>query len=104
MSAPWQRIATARPAAPPSPDGGAPDTSVADAGVSSASSVPAHDWTPEGGPVVGGEADVPEEVGGLAVEVAALDRLADLPVAEHVARYDALHGRLSDALSSIDGI
>jgi hypothetical protein len=36
--------------------------------------------------------------------VADLDELAALPVAEHVARYDALHGRLSDALTSIDGV
>ncbi|HEX6756379.1 MAG TPA: hypothetical protein VF109_10600 [Mycobacteriales bacterium] len=58
------------------------------------------------GPVgrVGGEGALPGEVGGLAGEVAGLDELAELPVAEHVARYDALHGRLSDALSSIDGV
>jgi hypothetical protein len=35
---------------------------------------------------------------------AALDELADLPVAAHVARYDALHGELSDALAAIDGV
>jgi hypothetical protein len=43
-------------------------------------------------------------VTGLAAAVAELDALAELPVSEHAARYDALHGRLSDALTSIDGI
>ena len=36
---------------------------------------------------------------------AAADRLAELadePVAEHVARYDALHGELQDALAAVD--
>jgi hypothetical protein len=45
---------------------------------------------------------VPEVTDRLA---AAADRLADLaeqPVAEHVARYDALHGELQDALAAID--
>ena len=46
----------------------------------------------------------PGEVTGLAGSVAALDQLAALPVAEHVARYDALHRELSDALASIDGV
>jgi len=36
--------------------------------------------------------------------VAALDQLDDLPVADHVARYDALHGTLSEALAAIDGV
>ena len=36
--------------------------------------------------------------------VADLDQLDDLPVADHVARYDALHGTLSDALAAIDGV
>jgi hypothetical protein len=63
---------------------------------------------PHGGPVpagtpAGGE-EVPAVVGTLAASAAALDELADLPVAEHVARYDALHGELSDALAAIDGI
>ena len=31
-----------------------------------------------------------------------LDELAGLPVTEHVARYDALHGELSEALAAID--
>lgn len=36
--------------------------------------------------------------------VADLDQLDDLPVADHVARYDALHGTLSEALAAIDGV
>ena len=46
------------------------------------------------------------EVTVAAVEesVAELDQLADLPVADHVARYDALHGTLSEALAAIDGV
>ena len=36
--------------------------------------------------------------------VADLDQLDDLPVADHVARYDALHGTLSDARAAIDGV
>jgi hypothetical protein len=38
---------------------------------------------------------------------AAAERLADLaevPVTEHVARYDALHGELQDALAAIDEV
>lgn len=35
---------------------------------------------------------------------AALAELDGLPVSEHVARYDALHGELSEALAAIDGI
>jgi hypothetical protein len=31
-----------------------------------------------------------------------LDRLADLPVSEHVGEYDAVHRALQDALSTID--
>jgi hypothetical protein len=51
---------------------------------------------------------VPGDAAGtvVAVEasVAALGELDDLPVGEHVARYDALHGELSDALAAIDGV
>ena len=35
--------------------------------------------------------------------VAGIEDLDDLPVAEHVARFDAVHRALSDALSTIDG-
>jgi hypothetical protein len=47
---------------------------------------------------------VPAEVARLAAAVAALDELTSLPVAEHVRRYDELHGELSDALASIDEV
>jgi hypothetical protein len=36
--------------------------------------------------------------------VAGLDDLDALPVGEHVGRYDALHGELSEALAAIDGV
>lgn len=36
--------------------------------------------------------------------VARLGDLDALPVGEHVARYDALHGELSEALAAIDGV
>ena len=36
--------------------------------------------------------------------VTELDQLDDLPVSDHVARYDALHGTLSEALAAIDGV
>ncbi|HEV7654412.1 MAG TPA: hypothetical protein VGP36_06700 [Mycobacteriales bacterium] len=36
--------------------------------------------------------------------VAGLGELAGRPVGEHVARYDALHGTLSEALAAIDGV
>ena len=47
---------------------------------------------------------LPGVVAALAASAAALDGIAELPVAEHVARYDALHGELSEALAAIDGI
>ena len=53
-------------------------------------------------PAQGGSAE--STVAALRAEVAELDRLGDLPVGEHVARYDALHGTLSDALAAIDGV
>jgi len=43
-------------------------------------------------------------VAALEASVARLAELADLPVAAHVARYDAVHGELSDALAAIDGV
>ena len=46
----------------------------------------------------------PAVVGALAASAAALEDLDGLPVTEHVARYDALHGELSEALAAIDGI
>jgi len=35
--------------------------------------------------------------------VAGIAELADVPVDEHVARFDAVHGALAEALSAIDG-
>jgi hypothetical protein len=60
----------------------------------------------EVGPEAGGEVGepVPAELVRLAAAVAALDEVTSLPVAEHVRRYDALHGELSDALASIDEV
>ena len=46
----------------------------------------------------------PTVVGALAPSAAALEELDSLPVTEHVARYDAMHGELSEALAAIDGI
>jgi hypothetical protein len=45
------------------------------------------------------------EVGTAAVQdaVAGTADLEDVPVAEHVARFDAVHRALADALSAIDG-
>lgn len=36
--------------------------------------------------------------------MAALDGLDELPVAEHVARFDAVHVALTEALSTIDKV
>jgi hypothetical protein len=36
--------------------------------------------------------------------VAGLDELTELPVAEHVARFDAVHAALTNALSSVDQV
>lgn len=43
-------------------------------------------------------------VAAVQASVADLEQLDDLPVADHVARYDALHGTLSEALAAIDGV
>jgi hypothetical protein len=59
---------------------------------------------PVPGPPQVRELSAESTVAALRAEVAELDRLADLPVGEHVARYDALHGTLSDALAAIDGV
>ena len=58
--------------------------------------------TPGQGPVRQPDAD--DTVAALEVSVARLAALAELPVAAHVARYDALHGELSEALAAIDGV
>jgi hypothetical protein len=48
--------------------------------------------------------DAPPEVAALGAVVGELNDLAELPVPEHVARYDALHGELAAALASIDEV
>jgi hypothetical protein len=59
---------------------------------------------PVPGPPPASATSAESTVAALRAEVAELDRLADLPVGDHVARYDALHGTLSDALAAIDGV
>jgi hypothetical protein len=59
---------------------------------------------PVPGPPPARESSAESTVAAVRAEVAELDRLAGLPVADHVARYDALHGTLSDALAAIDGV
>jgi hypothetical protein len=43
-------------------------------------------------------------VAALEASVGSLAELDTLPVGDHVARYDALHGELSEALAAIDGV
>jgi hypothetical protein len=57
------------------------------------------DWEDGGA----GEPVVPE-VARVAAAVTEMDAVVELPVGEHVARYEALHGELSDALASIDEV
>ena len=71
--------------------------------------VPRHAPRPGPGPAAGPTAtaapgDAASTVAAVEASVAALDELDDLPVADHVARYDALHGTLSEALAAIDGV
>jgi hypothetical protein len=67
---------------------------------------PRPDSAAQSGPAPGGPAEeaAPAVVGDLAAAAAALDDLDGFPVADHVARYDALHGELSEALAAVDGI
>lgn len=41
---------------------------------------------------------------GLAAAAAELADLEEAPVDQHVARYDAVHARLQDALTSVDSV
>lgn len=55
----------------------------------------------------GAEQEAPQETDALASvteAVRALDDLGQLPVAEHVERFDAVHTELTVALSSIDKV
>jgi hypothetical protein len=47
--------------------------------------------------------DSGQDTHAAAEALAATEDLASVPVAEHVARFEAVHRALSDALSSIDG-
>lgn len=58
--------------------------------------------TPAGNPA--GADSAASTVAAVQASVTDLDQLDDLPVADHVARYDALHGTLSEALAAIDGV
>jgi hypothetical protein len=55
-------------------------------------------------PAVPPPADAAGTVAALAATTTGLAELDTLPVGEHVARYDALHGELSEALAAIDGV
>ena len=62
---------------------------------------------PASGPRPGAPAasgDAAETVARVERSVAGLAELDELPVGAHVARYDALHNELSEALASIDGV
>ena len=84
----------------PPPDGPVPG---APAAGNPAGSGPAGSG-PDGSGSEGTGPDGAAAVVALRDSVAALDQLDDLPVADHVARYDALHGTLSEALAAIDGV
>ena len=58
--------------------------------------------TPAGNPA--GADSAASTVAAVQASMADLDQLDDLPVADHVARYDTLHGTLSEALAAIDGV
>jgi hypothetical protein len=64
--------------------------------------VPGPAWAPRQdaprpGPSPDPTARIDDAVGGLA-------ELAELPVADHVARFDAVHAALTHALSSVDQV
>jgi hypothetical protein len=62
---------------------------------------------PTGGPTAGPSGPPGDAAGTVVALDGTVARLADLdtlPVGEHVARYDALHGELSEALAAIDGV
>jgi hypothetical protein len=59
---------------------------------------------PDSGAGAESSAGTESTVAALQASVAELDQLDDLPVADHVTRYDALHGTLSEALAAIDGV
>jgi len=104
-------VAVSAPIPPPnSPVPGPPPATGQSAGAGSPAAGPFGAGDPTG-PLGAGSPVGPVGQGGAAGAVAAvqdsvadLDQLDDLPVADHVARYDALHGTLSEALAAIDGV
>ena len=52
----------------------------------------------------GASSELPPEVNRIAAAAACLDDLDELPVGDHVARFDAVHSELQDALASIDEV
>jgi hypothetical protein len=81
---------------------GAAGSGAGGSGAASADPVPSEGEVER---AAGAEAgDVPPEVTRLAVAVADLDGLGELPVRQHVGRYDRVHAELSEALASIDEI
>ncbi|WP_040925734.1 hypothetical protein [Saccharomonospora marina] len=59
---------------------------------------------PVPGPPPGHPAPDADPRAGIEEAVTALEELGDLPVAEHVERFDAVHTELAVALSSIDKV
>ena len=62
------------------------------------------DWPAEGRPAGGQPADGRPTTGDARVDdaVARLDDLADLPIAEHLAVFEYVHERLTEALGDLD--
>ncbi|NYI92679.1 hypothetical protein HNR02_006054 [Amycolatopsis endophytica] len=66
-----------------------------------------HQPTPQPRPVPGpppGAAPQSDPRDGIDRAMAALDDLEQVPLAEHVERFDAVHSELTTALSSIDKV
>ncbi|WP_170160608.1 hypothetical protein [Prauserella muralis] len=62
---------------------------------------------PVPGPPPGMSGPAPQDTdprAGIEEAIAGLDELEDLPLAEHVERFDAVHTELAVALSSIDKV
>ncbi len=91
------------PAAPGLPDapgfapGGSPDAGASAAGDLTEAGTVQHGRQPDGADEA--VPRVPDEVAAVHREIGLLAGLDDLPVAEHVERYEALHGRLQEALA-----
>ena len=101
-------VAVSAPIPPPnSPIPGPPPATGQSAGAGSPAAGPFGAGDPTGPLGAGssvGQGGAAGAVAAVQDSVADLDQLDDLPVADHVARYDALHGTLSEALAAIDGV